>query len=156
MTTTVLQELIDFLCIVEAEHYTKPSEILSRATIGQHVRHSIEMYQCLLNGYETGSIDYGKRKRDIVIESSADYAIDCLKEIINGIERSDRSLTLYNNEDYFSTTFKRELFYCDEHTIHHLALIRVGINEIGGYRLNESFGVAPSTIKYRQSCVKAV
>lgn len=154
MTTTVLQELIDFLCIVESEHYTKPSEILSRATIGQHVRHSIEMYQCLLTGYEIGSIDYGKRKRDIVIESSPEYAIDCLKEIINSVELSDRSLTLHNNDEHFSTTFKRELFYCDEHTIHHLALIRVGVNEIGGYQLNESFGVAPSTIKYRQSCAQ--
>ena len=61
MTTTAVQTLKDFLFIVEAEHYTKPSEILSKATIGQHVRHSIEMYQCLLLGYETGLIDYGKR-----------------------------------------------------------------------------------------------
>ena len=154
MTTTVLQELIDFLCIVEAEHYTRPSQILSRATIGQHVRHSIEMYQCMLSGYEIGSVDYGKRKRDIVIESSPEYAINCLNDIIKGIDKTDKSITLYNNEDHFATTFKRELFYCDEHTIHHLALIRVGINEIGGYQLSESFGVAPSTIKYRQSCAQ--
>ena len=154
MTTTAVQTLIDFLFIVEAEHYTKPSEILSKATIGQHVRHSIEMYQCLLLGYETGLIDYGKRKRDIVIESSPEYAINCLQNIISGIEKSDKSLTLYNNEAHFSTSYKRELFYCDEHTIHHLALIRIGVNEIGGYQLNETFGVAPSTIKYRQSCVQ--
>ena len=63
-------------------------------------------------------------------------------------------MALINNEDSFATSFTRELFYCDEHTIHHLALIRVGINEIGGYQLNESFGVAPSTIKYRQSCAQ--
>ena len=154
MTTTVLQELIDFLCIVEAEHYTRPSQILSRATIGQHVRHSIEMYQCMLSGYEVGTVDYGKRKRDIVIESSPEYAITCLKDILQGIDKTDKSITLYNNEDHFATTFKRELFYCDEHTIHHLALIRVGINEIGGYQLSESFGVAPYTIKYRQSCAQ--
>jgi len=154
MTATVIQELIDFLCIVEAEHYTRPSDILNRATIGQHVRHSIEMYQCLLNGYNDGTVDYSKRKRDIVVESSPDYAVECLKSILEGVERNDKRMSLINNEDSFATSFTRELFYCDEHTIHHLALIRVGVNEIGGYQLKESFGVAPSTIKYRQECAQ--
>ena len=154
MTTTVLQELMDFLSLVEAEHYTRPSQILNRATIGQHVRHSIEMYQCLLSGYSEGTVDYAKRKRDIVIESSPDYAIECLQSILKGVKKYDKQISLSNNEQSFATSFNRELFYCDEHTIHHLALIRVGINEIGGYQLNESFGVAPSTIKYRQSCVQ--
>ena len=154
MTTTVLQELIDFLSLVEAEHYTRPSQILNRATIGQHVRHSIEMYQCLLAGYNEGTVDYARRKRDIVIESSPDYAIECLQSILKGVRRYDKQISLTNDEQSFATSFNRELFYCDEHTIHHLALIRVGINEIGGYQLNESFGVAPSTIKYRQSCAQ--
>jgi len=154
MTTTVIQELIDFLCIVEAEDYTRPSNILNKATIGQHVRHSIEMYQCLLAGYNEGAVDYAKRKRDIVIESAPDYAIECLQKVLVAVLRKDKPLELINNNDSFATSFARELFYCDEHTIHHLALIRVGINEIGGYQLHESFGVAPSTIKYRQQCAQ--
>ena len=154
MTITVIQELIDFLGIVEAEHYTRPSHILNRATIGQHVRHSIEMYQCLLAGYNEGKVDYSKRKRDIVIESSPDYAIECLQRIIVSIQLTDKQLTLVNNEERFASSYRRELFYCNEHTIHHLALIRVGINETGGYQLHENFGVAPSTVKYRQSCAQ--
>ena len=154
MTTTVIQELIDFLCIVEAEHYTRPSDILNRATFGQHVRHSIEMYQCLLAGYNEGTVDYAKRKRDIVIESSPDYAVECLQRILVEVERNDKRMALFNNDESFDTSYNRELFYCDEHTIHHLALIRVGINEIGGYQLRESFGVAPSTMKYRQTCAQ--
>ena len=154
MTTTVIQELIDFLCIVEAEDYTRPSNILNKATIGQHVRHSIEMYQCLLAGYNEGTVDYAKRKRDIVIESAPDYAIECLQKVLVAVLRKDKPLELINNNDSFATSFARELFYCDEHTIHHLALIRVGINEIGGYQLHDSFGVAPSTIKHRQQCAQ--
>lgn len=154
MTTTVIQELIDFLCIVEMEHYTRPSDILNRATIGQHVRHSIEMYQCLLGGYDDGRVDYSKRKRDIVIESSPDYAVECLRSILKEVEKTDKRMSLFNDDNSFFTSFTRELFYCDEHTIHHLALIRVGVKEIGGYQLNESFGVAPSTIKYRQQCAQ--
>jgi len=154
MTTSVIGDLISFLEIVVSAHYTKPSSILSGATIGEHVRHSIEMYQCMLNGYQDATIDYSKRKRDVVIESSAEYAIECLKDVLKEIERADKPIMLMNNKASFKSSFNRELFYCDEHTIHHMALIRVGINEIGGYSLNESFGVAPSTIKYRQTCAQ--
>ena len=154
MTATVINDLIGFLEIVDKSHYTRPSYILSGATIGQHVRHSIEMYQCLFTGYESAEVDYSKRKRDIVIESSPEHAIDCLQLILDVIKKVDKPINLINNLEVYNSSFSRELFYCDEHTIHHLALIRVGINEIGGYQLDDSFGVAPSTIKYRQQCAQ--
>jgi len=154
MTTSILFDLIDFLKVIHQDDYVKPSVILSGATIGQHVRHSIEMYQCVLSNYETSEIDYAKRKRDIVIETFPLHAIDCLKEIVNTIEKSDKALTLIDNEHSFATSYQREIHYCNEHTIHHMALIRVGIQEIGGYALDASFGVAPSTIKYRQACAQ--
>ncbi|MFP5042518.1 hypothetical protein [Parasediminibacterium sp. JCM 36343] len=154
MRNEILQQLIDFLYMVEDGHYTQQSTILSGATIGQHVRHSIEMYQCVLGGYKTGQVDYAKRKRDIVIESSLAYAIECLEAVANNLAQKDKAILLFNEGQQFATSFQREVFYCDEHTIHHMALIRIGINEIGGYELSSSFGVAPSTLKYRQSCAQ--
>jgi hypothetical protein len=53
-----------------------------------------------------------------------------------------------------STNYYREVIYNLEHTIHHMALIRVGINELGNIDLPKDFGVAPSTIKYKQLCVQ--
>lgn len=47
--------------LIDAE-YIQPSKILSAATIGQHVRHIIELFQCLETGYEEGIINYEKEK----------------------------------------------------------------------------------------------
>jgi hypothetical protein len=53
-----------------------------------------------------------------------------------------------------STNYFREIAYNLEHTIHHMALIRIGLREIGDIPVDESYGVASSTTKYRQKCVQ--
>jgi hypothetical protein len=52
------------------------------------------------------------------------------------------------------SNYYREIAYNLEHTIHHMALIRVGINEVSMIELPQDFGVAYSTIKYRQQCAQ--
>jgi hypothetical protein len=50
---------------------------------------------------------------------------------------------------YVTTTYYREIVYNTEHTIHHLALIRVALREMNLDIVGDDFGVAHSTIKYR-------
>jgi len=52
------------------------------------------------------------------------------------------------------TNYYRELIYNLEHTIHHMALIKVGINEVSCIAVPEGFGIATSTIKFRRSCAQ--
>ncbi|HTH31951.1 MAG TPA: hypothetical protein VL946_11450, partial [Lacibacter sp.] len=52
------EQLTAVLDQLTTEQYKTPSENLSGATIGQHTRHIIELFQCLLNGYATGRICY--------------------------------------------------------------------------------------------------
>lgn len=143
------------------EQYVQPCKTLFNATIGQHVRHIIELFQCLENGYEVGLVNYEKRKRDIRIESDKAFASGLLTEVYQGLERENKELNLeacYDEHDpepvTLSTNFYREVAYNLEHTIHHMALIRVGITEVSDIKLPEEFGVASSTIKYRQQCAQ--
>jgi hypothetical protein len=146
--------------LTEAE-YIQPSTILFNATIGQHVRHIIELFLCLGNGYEDGKVNYEKRKRDYRIETDKTFAASLLKDVYRGLNRPNKDIIL-EAEDYGDTAeivsipsnYYREIAYNLEHTIHHMALIRVGINEVSSIKLPSEFGVAYSTIKFRKQCAQ--
>lgn len=141
--------------------YVQPCKTLFNNTIGQHVRHIIELFQCLENGYETGIVNYEKRNRDMEIEGSKQLAVSLLQAIQEGLDRENKELLLEATYDDHSaelislaTNYHREIAYNLEHTIHHMALIRVGVNEVSTIRLPQDFGVASSTVKFRKQCAQ--
>jgi len=143
------------------EQYVHQCQTLTGATIGKHVRHVIELFQSLQNGYEHGIVNYDSRKRDIRIENEKQLALSLLNEIRAGLNKKDKDLSLETSYDedsgevvFIKTNYNREIVYNLEHAIHHMALIRIGINEVSSVELPENFGVAPSTIRYRQECAQ--
>ncbi len=139
--------------------YCKPNDLLE-ASIGEHTRHVLELYLCLLNKYEEGTINYDKRERNKDLQTNKSMALDCINYILHNIDKENKLLTLEIDslgEDEFvqvNTNYNRELLYNIEHTIHHLALIKIGLKSIPNLELNSNFGVAPSTIKYREKCAQ--
>jgi uncharacterized damage-inducible protein DinB len=148
-----VQELIDVLAQLNTQEYTKPETSLSHATIGQHTRHIIELFQCLINEYNEGCINYDKRKRNKEIENSLDTATKALKEVQDNLEKSDKEIVvvyeLAGEEITIKSNYYRELMYNLEHCIHHQALIKVALLNMPHIQINDTFGVAPSTIKHR-------
>ena len=138
--------------------YDRPSTLLSGATIGEHVRHIVEMYQVLLNGYESSLVEYDKRKRDRRIETDRAFAETTLNEIISNLNKADKNLlVIYELEDRevkLQSNYHRELMYNMEHSIHHMALIKVAVIEMTDIILPKEFGVAPTTLQYRAQCVQ--
>jgi len=157
----VFAQLSETLNQLSNEEYIRSSRILLNATIGQHVRHIIELFQCLEKGYDEGIVNYEKRKRDYQIETNKELAAASLKAVYQNIERPNKEIIL-EAEDYYDTmeivsipsNYYRELAYNLEHTIHHMALIRVGVNEVSSVELPGEFGVAYSTVKYRNQCAQ--
>lgn len=157
----VFTQLSATLSLLQQTHYSQPCHTLSHATIGQHTRHIIEMFQCLLLGYDTGVINYEKRKRDHAIETDKRLAIELLQQVNAVLEKENKPLVMeasYRDDSadsiYFDTNYFREIAYNLEHTIHHMALIKVGMLEISDIPLPEEFGVASSTIKHRKECAQ--
>jgi len=152
-----LQNMLSFLT---KEKYIRQSSLLDGASIGQHLRHIIECGRCLLVGYQSGIIDYDGRKRDRKIETDKDFASGLLDELRITIQCADKRLLLTLNgcneafTQAIETTFYRELSYNTEHAVHHMALIKVALREMGMEFTDSKFGVAPATLKYREACVQ--
>jgi hypothetical protein len=157
----VFVQLTDSLNQMSQEQYTFPCKMLSNNTIGQHVRHIIELFQCLEEGYISGTVNYENRKRERQIENDKDFALSLLNPICKALDKPNRDLLLAATYDDISvqlieirTNYYREIAYNLEHTIHHMALMRIGINEVSDIRLSDEFGVASSTVKHRRQCAQ--
>lgn len=154
-------QLKNLLTQLTSQQYTTPSQVLLNATIGQHVRHIAELFIELEKGYHSGTINYEKRLRDYRIETDKQVALTLLHNIRATINRPGKNLVLegcYNDATDITvaipTNYYREVAYNLEHAIHHMALIRIGVNDIAHMQLPEGFGVAGATIKYRRACAQ--
>jgi hypothetical protein len=109
------------------------------------------------SGYHKGEIDYINRNRNLFLESDRNLAQSELISLVSKIRLSDKQLRVVVENSYemdvqeVFTTFFREVIYNTEHSVHHLALIRVALIEMKLDVVNADFGVANSTIKYKQS-----
>ena len=158
--TEILSQLQSLIDKLENAGYSKKIDVLSKSTIGKHVRHIIEFYDCLLNGISINTVDYDKRERNLLLEIDVNYAsgyIDDLKHRLSLITK-DKTLQLdvcfseYTDEKItIQTTYYRELAYNIEHTIHHMAIIKIAVvSECRHIQIDSNFGVAYSTIKHQQ------
>ncbi len=152
----ILTEQQNLLRNVSAKIYNHNIPSLDGSTIGGHTRHIIEFLEILLNSYHTNQINYDERRRNPELERNPEKAIEAISAILSGINLPNKNLIMHQTVGNFSleipTNFYRELLYNIEHCIHHQALIKVAFNEIKmSHLLNKNFGIAPSTIQYRET-----
>lgn len=159
-----LNEIKRVLVQLNNEQYSYPSKTLFGATIGQHIRHILEFYQSVLNGLDTKIVNYDKRQRNLLIETDKNFAIAIIEKINThlALDIADELIVLEGNfcaneeeKKQVKTSVYRELAYCLEHSIHHQALIKVGLLEVNCLSyIDETFGLAPATIRFRNVCVQ--
>ena len=153
-----LEELKDLLNQLSDKDFTLPILYLGNSSVGEHTRHIIEMFQCLLNSYESGLLNYDDRKRNNLVQTETNFAIQSINDIIKSIEKENKNIILkqllFNDYVSIETNYFRELLYNLEHCIHHQALIKVAVFQMEDIQLTETFGIAPSTIEYRKKCAQ--
>lgn len=155
-TVNYLNKIKVYLEKIAPEEYRQPISLMSNGTIGIHTRHFIECYQCLLSEMTTGEICYENRKRDKTIEENPLIAMAALQEIIHKLPtlKQEQILLLKSSLEggcFIKSTVERELLHNLEHTTHHLAMIKIGLELLKSkVILPVNFGVAHATIQYRQ------
>jgi hypothetical protein len=153
-----LDELIELLNQLSQTEYSNSCSALSNASIGEHTRHILEMFQCLENSYDLGILDYDKRERNKHIQTDTAFAIQTILEVKKGLKRDNKIIYLEQVIDGLNfriqSNYYRELLYNLEHCVHHQALIKVAVLQCENVLIDENFGVARSTVEYRKQCVQ--
>jgi hypothetical protein len=154
----VLMQIHASICLLNNHQYAERLDILSGSSIGMHVRHIVEFYECLVNGLSSTIINYDARQRNLEVENNRDFSLDCILAIIEGMDNyaKDTVLQLHanveNETELFAmpTSIYRELYYLLEHTTHHMAIIKMAfLDYFIQYQLPATYGVASSTLQYQ-------
>lgn len=158
---TAKKQLLELKMILDQlreSDYAKPIAVLNDGTLGKHVRHILEFYDCLFTKNNEDLICYDNRKRTTLIEENLRFASEFIIEIldkINSIEINKRVLLKVNYEEIetiVESSLFREITYNIEHTVHHLAIIRIALTtELSYVKLTSSFGYSDSTLQYLKS-----
>ena len=143
---------------IPSQVYNQKLPLLHDTSIGAHVRHILEFFNQLIDGYESGIIQYDKRERNEKLETDLPLAISTIVDIMSGIDKAEKYLSLsttYNDYNHaVPTSYERELIYNIEHCIHHQAIIKIALKSLKLDVKNESFGLAKSTLNFRDKCVQ--
>jgi uncharacterized damage-inducible protein DinB len=159
-TIHIATQITTLLDQIDRYSYAKPLEIFSGSTLGQHFRHIVEFYHCLLQGIDNGLIDYANRQRNLNIEKDPVYAKQAFQEVLHAVEQLEENTELSVKADFSAENSKvrpvvqssvgRELMFAYDHAVHHLAIIKIGLQaDAPQIEVEPNLGIAPSTVKYR-------
>jgi len=171
LTSNILQleEIRTLLEKVPEDIYSVKHAVLSGASIGQHVRHLLEFYVTLEQGLKANMVCYDTRARDLRIETDVSYALQVIDKASvfmssaffdkNAFKRNITLRASYGVDVSvdidMDTTIERELAYCLDHAIHHLAIIKISLIDSGiDLKMVSDLGVASSTLRYRATCAQ--
>jgi hypothetical protein len=156
-SVAILRQLGETLGLVDDAQYT--TEGPSGATIGGHIRHTLDHYRKLADGYRgSETVAYDRRDRGGSVETDRSAAIGeagALAEVFAGLDPTQMSFPVRVRamvsgdglEAEMESTVVRELWFASHHAIHHAALLKPIFSAVG-VALPEAFGRAPSTVNF--------
>jgi len=142
---TLLLELSDM-------QLSNSSVLPYNSSIGSHLRHILDFYDCIL--VEGNSIDLTSRKRQIEIETNCDAALEYFKIIVEKLKNLDEATIngkvqviddLGLGKIEIGYTFSALLAQANSHTIHHYAIINYILDGLGISFKDNTFGYNPTT-----------
>ncbi len=164
-TKAIFEDGRFYLTKMTSAEYARPLDVFSGSSLGQHTRHWIEFFQCLL-GQKCNEeiICYDKRERNLALENDPNQAIqalDAIEKLLSQAEIEGNLLLESEMTDgttvLLPTSFIRELWFVIEHAVHHLALIKVGLKtEFPDWLIPKHFGVANSTLRHQNQVIGSI
>ncbi|TPN82071.1 DinB family protein [Aquimarina algicola] len=124
------------------------------SSVGSHIRHTLDFFDCIINGLDANDIDLTARKRDEILSTNKDSAIARIQEIQETLLSYKESNTDYllNVTDNMGQgkvtvnyTLESVLCHANSHAIHHYAIIGYILHQLELEVKIPGFGYNPTS-----------
>lgn len=124
------------------------------SSVGSHLRHVLDFYNCIFNGFDRKYVNLTARERDQKVENNCSEALVCIDSISEKLKtlRFVDLNTLIKVEDNLGKgsitlqyTLGALLAQANAHTIHHYAIIGYILDQLGIEIKDAEFGYNPTT-----------
>lgn len=123
------------------------------SSIGTHIRHILDFYDCIFNINSENKVDLTARARNLKVESNCNCAqeyLDTIFDKLNAVTFGGTETVLVIDDLGLGKT---EIFYtygsllaqANSHTIHHFAIINYILDGLGISLQDATFGYNPTT-----------
>ena len=149
-----LNKAITLIDAITAEQYRDASVAPYYSSIGSHLRHVLDFFDCIVTGLDTNAIDLTARKRDVTLAENKEAAKAYIYEL-------QQTLNCYidTNSDYLlhvtdnlgtenvtvNYTLESILAHANSHATHHFATIGYLLCQQGVICEISGFGYNPTT-----------
>lgn len=145
---------IELLNVLSDEEYSNTSIAPYNSSIGGHIRHVLDVFDCIFEGMESQNINLINRKRDENAEMFTKNGIVYINKVIqklHQLEGEDFNKIVKVTDDLgqgtetVNYTLASALIQAHSHAIHHFASVGYIIAQLGIELPNDDFGFNPTT-----------
>lgn len=154
--TKNLERGIKLLNSIDDNQYSDVSVAPYFSSIGGHMRHILDVFDCVFEGLTTSKIDLTARKRNELAESKTVFGIAYFEKTIdqlNQLDEIDFNKIVQVTDDLglgkitANYTLSSALIQTHSHATHHFASIGYIISQLGIELPDNDFGYNPTTPK---------
>ena len=147
---------IQLLNCISDDDYSNTTIAPYYSSIGVHMRHILDVFDCVFDGIESGNINLINRKRNELAENYTQHGIAYFEEILQRLkllEKADFNKIVIVTDDLglgivsINYTLGGILIQAHSHAIHHFTSVGYVISQLGIALPDVDFGFNPTTPK---------
>lgn len=149
-----LQRGVKLINAIDDSQYGDNSIAPYYSSIGIHMRHILDVFDCIFDGLESKKVDLSARKRNELAEEKVAFGLQYFEEVIEKLESlksADMDVKVEVRDDLglgmitANYTLASALIQAHSHAIHHFASIGYIISQLGINLPDADFGYNPTT-----------
>ena len=148
---------IRLLTTISDQQYSDNSVVPYHSSIGGHIRHILDIFDCIFDGLKSGHIDLTARKRNLLVERSTAHGLQYIEKTLTQLRTLasadfDQIIDVSDDLGQGMVTSKYTLgavlIQAHSHAIHHYASVGYIVTNLGIDMPHEDFGFNPTTPRH--------